>query len=343
MGVKIFEIVNAKPIKIEELKGKIIAVDASLVLYQFLASIRQMDGKLLTDSKGNVTSHLIGLLSRTTNMLKWEIKPVYIFDGKPPELKHQTQTLRKETKINATKLYEEATEKGDREAMRKYGSRTSKLTTQMCDEAKKLLEGLGVPYVNAPSEAEAQASYMAKKGDAWAIASQDADSFLFGAPKVIRNLAVGNKRKKPGTMTYEEVEPEIVLLKELLQELKLTQDQLIILAMLVGTDYNPGGIHGIGAKKALKLVQEYGTKYDALFENAKWNETFTTSWKEVFETFKQIPVTDEYKLEWKKPNEKELLKLLAEEHDFSTDRVKKTTEQLTEITNKRTQKGLNDW
>src|SRR3989338_6005331 len=128
MGVKIFDILPSKDLSWKELEGKIIAVDTSLFLYQFLASIRQRDGTLLTDSKGRTTSHLVGLFSRTINWMEKEIKPVFIFDGKPPELKIQVQQLRREAKQTAMKQYETALEQGNIEDMKKFASRTSKVT-----------------------------------------------------------------------------------------------------------------------------------------------------------------------------------------------------------------------
>lgn len=329
MGVKLTELLKIKEINFDDLKGKTVAIDASNHLYQFLSSIRERDGSLLKDSKGQVTSHLVGLFSRTTNLMQKNIKLVYVFDGKVPELKHAETARRKSIKIEAQKKYEDAAERQDVEEMKKYASRTSRLTPEMIAEAKKLLLALGIPIVQAPAEGEAQASYMTQK-DVYAIASQDADSLIFGAKRVIRNLSITGKKKMPGKLNYTDVSPELIILKENIEHLNITQDQLIALSILIGTDYNTGGIKGIGPKNALKLVKEYKTDFDAMFKHAKWDEHFGYSWKEVFDTIKNMPVTDDYSLNWGKINKDEVVKLLVHEHDFSLERVNSSLEKAAE-------------
>ncbi|MBI2142312.1 flap structure-specific endonuclease, partial [Candidatus Woesearchaeota archaeon] len=221
---------------------------------------------------------------------------------KPPELKHKEIEKRKAVKEEAEAEYTKALKKGDTELMRKYAGRFSRLTGDMISDAKKLLEALGIPYVDAPSEAEAQAAHMAKRGTGFAVASQDADSLLFGAPRLLRNLSITGRRKKAGALSYTTVNPELILLEENLKELGITHQQLIALCMLVGTDYNPGGIKGIGPKKALELVRKHKTNFEAAFREAKWSETFEEEWEEVFNTFTKIPVTDEYSAKWAQPD-----------------------------------------
>ncbi len=229
-------------ISISELKNKIIVIDASLYMYQFLATIRQADGSLLTDSHGNVTSHLVGLFSRSTNLMEQGIKLIFCFDGKPPKLKEHERERRKDIKIKATAEYEVAKEREDLEAMKKYASRTSKLTGEMVQEAKELISALGIPIVQAPCEGEAQASFLVKNKDAYAVSTNDADVLLFGAPRLVKNLSVSQKKKLPGKSAYTATKPEMIVLGDALQELGIKQDQLIALAMLVGTDYIYGGI-----------------------------------------------------------------------------------------------------
>ncbi len=163
MGVQITELLVKKEINLNELANKVIAVDSHLFLYQFLTTIRQRDGSLLIDSKGRVTSHLAGLFTRSTKLIEAGLKLVYVFDGEPPKLKHEERERRKKVKIEAQKKYEEAKKKEDLEEMRKYAARTTRLTPEMIEEAKKLIKALGIPVVEAPSEGEAQAAYMVKK------------------------------------------------------------------------------------------------------------------------------------------------------------------------------------
>lgn len=255
MGVPIGEIIPRKEIELENLYGKKIAIDALNAIYQFLSTIRQKDGTPLMDSKGRITSHLSGLFYRTINLMEAGIKPVYVFDGEPPEFKKKELEKRREAREEAEEKWREALEKGEIEEARKYAQRATRVNEMLIEDAKKLLELMGIPIVQAPSEGEAQAAYMAAKGSVYASASQDYDSLLFGAPRLVRNLTITGKRKLPGKNVYVEIKPELIILEEVLKELKLTREKLIELAILVGTDYNPGGIKGIGLKKALEIVR----------------------------------------------------------------------------------------
>ena len=321
MGVKLTDLLVIKPVGFEDLKNKVIAVDASIFLYQFLSTIRQRDGSLLLDSKGNVTSHLVGLFTRTITLLTKGIKPVYVFDGAPPKLKHLTQKLRVEAKKKAMEKYESAISKGYLEEAKKYASRTSKLTPDMVNEAKELLVSLGLPIVQAPSEGEAQASFLVKQDDAFAVASQDEDCLIFGAPRLLRNLSITGHKKVKGKVVYQKVLPEIVDLAQNLNHLGLDYSQLIILAILIGTDYNPGGVKGLGPKKALSLVKKFGKDFDSLFNSIGWD--YSISWREIYDTIVNMPVTKEYSLNFKPIQVDKVKSLLCDKHDFSEARVDK--------------------
>lgn len=342
MGVNLKEIVEKKPITFEELKGKILAVDGYNILYQFLTTIRTPDGRMLTDSRGNVTSHLIGLFSRTSSFLKQGLKPVFVFDGKVPELKHREIEKRIALKVEAQKKYETAVKEEDVEAMQKYGGRTARLTKEMVEDAKKLLTLMGVPVIQAPSEGDAQASFLVKNGDAWAVVSQDYDALLHGADRLIQNLSIAGRRKKTKVLATVIVKPEMIVLKDLLKELGISHDQLIYLSILVGTDYHPGGVKGIGPKKALALVKEHKTA-EKIFEAAKWGECCDVSWQEIVKLFKEMPVTRDYKLVFKAPDKDGIKKFLVEGHDFGEERVDKTLAELQEQHSKSQQKGLGDF
>ena len=343
MGVALTELLLIKEIDLDFLRSKTLIVDAPMWLYQFLSSIRQRDGSLLTDSKRNVPSHLMGLMTRISNLSQQNIKLAFVFDGEPPKLKHLTLEKRKEIKINAQKNFDMAKEKEDIELMKKYASRTSRLTDEMIDEAKKLIEAFGLPAIDAPSEAEAQASFMVKNHEAFAIATNDADALLFEAPKIVRNLNMAGKKKKANKLSFETINPDLINLEENLRHLGIKQEQLIALAMLIGTDYNSGGIKGIGPKTALKLVKVHKTDFDALFKETKWKDFFDFSWLEVFDLIKNIPVDKNYHLEWRKIDEEKLMKLLVDKHDFSEERVKSQIEGLTKTKQKRNQKGLGEF
>jgi flap endonuclease-1 len=327
MGVSLTDIIGARETDFEELGGRRIAIDAHNTLYQFLSIIRdRMTGESLKDSKGRVTSHLSGLFYRTSRMLEAGIDPVFVFDGEPPRFKDETIAQRRGIREGAREKWKQAVKEGDVEAVRRYSQQASKLTDEMIEDSKRLLGLMGVSCVQAPSEGEAQATHLLRQGRAWAVGSQDWDSLLFGSDRLIRNLTVSGRRKLPRRESYVTVKPELVELRDVLSQLGITQDQLIILGILVGTDYNQGGIKGIGPKKALQLVKEHKT-LEAVLKNVPWE--FRTPPDKIFDFFRNPPVED-IGIEPKTPDLEGLRKLLIEEHDFSPERVDSTLRKLGE-------------
>jgi flap endonuclease-1 len=339
MGTNLKELLVMEEITLDKLKNKILVVDTFNVLYQFLSTIRQRDGTPLKDSRGRITSHLTGLFNRTTRLMKEGIKLAFVFDGEPPGLKQKERERRVNVKIEAMKEYEKAKERGDIEDMKKYASRTSRLTGEMIEESKELIRALGLPVIQAPSEGEAQVAYIVGQGDAFAGVSEDYDSLLYGIPKLVKNLTISGKKKFGAT--YVTVKPKIVSISENLNNLGIDKDQLIILAILVGTDYNPGGVKGIGPKTALKLVKEHKHDFNKLFKEIDMD--FDFSWEEIYNLIKNMPVTKEYEIKWNKVDEDKIYKLLVEEHNFSKERVDNALKELLEAQKSKTQKGLGEW
>jgi flap endonuclease-1 len=336
MGVNLREIVTPEEIGMDSLAGKVIAIDALNIIYQFLSIIRdRFTGEPLKDSQGNVTSHLSGLFYRTTRMLESGITPVFVFDGKPPEFKQGVQLERHRIKEEAQAKLEEAIREGDREKIRLYAQQTSKVTDEMLREARHLLGAMGVQCVQGPSEGEAQAAYMSRRGLVYACGSQDWDSLLFGSERLIRNLASTGRRKLPGKETYVRVNPEMIDLIDTLSELAINQDQLITIGILVGTDYNPGGIKGIGPKKALQLVREKKT-FENVMKGLDWH--FDTPAEKIFNFFRSPPAED---VETRKGRpDAEKVKQILLGHDFSPDRINRTLEKLTDARKSRDQSDL---
>ncbi len=348
MGVDLKDLipeeVKVKITDLRLLRGKVIAIDAYNALYQFLTAVRQPDGTPLMDSQGRITSHLSGLFYRTTNLIENGIKPVYVFDGTPPELKSKEIERRTAIKEDAIKKYEEAIKAGDLESARRYAIIASKLTTDMVLEAKRLLEAMGVPYVNAPAEGEAQAAYMSKTGDAYATASQDYDSLLFGSLRLIRNLTISGKRKLPRREEYVEIVPELIELDKLLKALGIAHEALVDIGILVGTDYNPDGFENIGPKRAYQLIKTYGS-IEKIPKGLLKSPT-PVDVVSIKNYFLNPPVTKNYKLEWRAPDEKLIIEILVKEHDFSEDRVKNALERLSKAYRdhiKGEQAGLAKW
>lgn len=340
MGVQLGDIVPKQKIELEQLSGKIVAIDAMNSLYQFLAIIRQRDGQPLRDSRGRVTSHLSGLFYRTANLVELGIRPVYVFDGEPPKLKRRTVKKRIELRAEAAKEWEAALEAGDVEGARKFAQRAGRLTDEMVAGSKKLLDGMGVPWVQAPSEGEAQAAHLVQRGDAWAAGSQDFDSLLFGAPLLVRNLAITGRRKLPRKDAYVEVSPELMQLETTLKELGITREQLVDIGILVGTDYNEG-IKGIGPKKALDLVKKHGSMENIL--RTELVEKFEVDPLEVRDIFLKPNVTGKYKVKWGEPDQVKIKEFLCGEHDFSDARVQGAIDRLLKGKGEREQIKLEQW
>ncbi len=316
MGVKIKDILVYDAIEPSSLTDSIIAFDAFNQLYQFLSTIKQPDGGYLMDSKGRITSHLSGLFYRMSRLMMYNIRPVFVFDGKAPKFKEHEIALRRERKDEIIKKYEQALKEGRTDMARRYAMQITFLTSEMIEESKKLLELMGIPWIVAPSEAEAQASKMAEQGIVSAVASQDFDSLLFGAPRLIRNLSLTERRKLPGKNIYMKTEVEDYSLDKNLSMLGITRRKLVVIGMLVGTDFNPG-IKGIGPKKALKLVrskdeeqimEEYGLPHEIL-------EFF------LYPPYREVEIPDA------RPDYDRLLEFLLD-REFSRERVEKVINQL---------------
>ncbi|GMY22188.1 flap endonuclease 1 [Fagus crenata] len=321
--------------KFETYFGRKIAIDASMSIYQFLIVVGRSGTEMLTNEAGEVTSHLQGMFSRTIRLLEAGIKPLYVFDGKPPDLKKQELAKRYSKRADATEDLEEAKEAGDKEAIEKYSKRTVKVTKQHNEDCQRLLRLMGVPVIEAPSEAEAQCAALCKAGQVYAVASEDMDSLTFGAPRFLRHLMDPSSRKIP-VMEFE--------VAKILEELNLTMDQFIDLCILSGCDYCDS-IRGIGGQTALKLIRQHGS-IETILENIN-KERFhiPEEWpyQEARQLFKEpLVCTDEEQSEikWTAPDEEGLVTFLVNENGFNSDRVTKAIEKIKAAKNKSTQGRL---
>jgi flap endonuclease-1 len=338
MGVNISDIIIAKERSLGDFRSRKIAVDAYNTIYQFLSIIRQPDGTPMMDKQGRVTSHLSGIIYRTSSLLKEGMSPVFVFDGIPHDLKRGTIESRSEARKTAQKEWEKAMAEGDMEKAFSKATRASRLEKDMVTQSKELLTKMGIPHVQAPGEGEAQASHMSSRGDVWATASQDFDSLLFGSPRLIRNLTITGKRKLPSRQVYVEVNPEEIELKMALSSLEITRKQLVDLSVLIGTDYNPG-IKGIGPKKALSLIRKHGDLDKGMEKEGFEIENL----EEIRGIFLSPDVTDEYELNWTDPDEERVLDFLCGGFDFSEDRVKGALAKISEAKSARQQQSLDTW
>lgn len=327
MGVKFKDIVSPEEISLKDLEGRTVAIDAYNTIYQFLSGIRQRDGSPLMDQNGNVTSHLSGILYRTASIVDKGIKPIYVFDGESHEHKAKTLEQRRAIKEEAMEKWEEAKAAGNIEEARKFAIRTSRMSPYILESSKELLDYMGIPYVQAVGEGEAQGAYMVNQGDAWAVASQDYDCLLFGAPRIVRNLTLSG-----GLSNLEYLE-----LEKVLEELDLSREQLIDVALMVGTDFNEG-IHGIGAKTGIKLIRNNSLE-DVLVQKGITDVEVEPD--ELRDIFLKHDVNTDYKIKFKSAKTDKLLEFMCEEHGFSESRVLNVTDKLKKLSS--TQKSLEDW
>ncbi|MBI4044345.1 MAG: flap endonuclease-1 [Candidatus Diapherotrites archaeon] len=324
MGTAIGELVVKEEIELGYLSGRIVGIDSYNIIYQFLSSIRGPDGTPLMDAEGNVTSHLTGLLYRTTNLMEKGVKPVFVFDGKPHRLKEKTLEERRKTRTDAIEKHEQALREGNLEDAKKFGSRALRLSDEMISGAKKLLGYMGLPVIEAPSDGEAQISQMCARGALFGCISQDYDSLLFGTPLLLRNIAVSGKRKAPGRNFYVDVAPEKIELSKNLEALGISREKLIWIAILIGTDFNEK-FPLIGPKKALALVKKFNS-FGEIVKETGFEPGF--DYREIEEIFLNPPYSQDFKIEFQLPDREKILDFLVSQHGFSSIRVESALKKL---------------
>lgn len=334
MGVQITNILPKKQIEMKELLGKKIAIDAFNWIYQFLSIIRDREtGEPLKDSKGRVTSHLSGLFYRTSKLMEAGIRPVYVFDGKPPEFKFAIRE-RLERKNEARWKLMKAVEDEDVESIRKLSQQTSRLNDEMIEQSKNLLRYMGIPVIQAPSEGEAQCAFLCRENLVFSTASQDSDSLLFGSPRLIKNLSITGKRKLPKQDVYIEIQPELIELKDI-EKMGLKREQLIIMGLLVGSDFNPG-IKGIGPKRALDLVKKEKTLQNVL-KSVEWNHEIPA--EKIYDFYLNPPLDKKVQIKFEGIEEEKIMNIMVDEHEFSKERIEKVVKNLKE----KKQTSLGSW
>uniref|UniRef100_A0A7N0VID6 Flap endonuclease 1 n=1 Tax=Kalanchoe fedtschenkoi TaxID=63787 RepID=A0A7N0VID6_KALFE len=320
---------SMKQQKFESYDGRQIAIDASLSIYQFLIVVGRNGTDTLTNEAGEVTSHLFGMFGRTIRLMEAGIKPVYVFDGPPPDLKRKEIAKRYSKREVAAQDLADAMEIGDMEDIEKYSKQTVKVTKKHTDDCKKLLQLMGVPIVQAPSEAEAQCAVLCKSDKVYAMASEDMDSLAFGAPRFLRHLM------EPVSRKVAVFEFEIM---KVLEDLNLSMDQFIDVCILSGCDYCES-IRGIGGQTALKLIRQHGSLENVIDKINKQRYRIPDDWEyqEARQLFKEPSVVgdvEKMQFQWNAPDEEGLLNFLVGENGFKGDRVVRGVEKLTASNNK---------
>ena len=318
MGVLLTPIVVKETIALADLRGRRLAVDAHGELYQFLALIRLPDGTPLKDTHGRITSHLSGLFYRTTRLIADAgLQPVFVFDGRPPVEKAAEIQRRRAVRARYEDEAAAARQSGDLATAYSKSTMTSRLDADRIADARQLLRLMGLPIVHAPSEAEAQAAHMARRGDVWGAASKDYDALLFGAPRLVRFLTISGREFLPSQGISRPITPELIDLQRMLDALGISRTQLIDLGLLVGTDFHPG-VKGVGPKKALRLVTRFGA-----IEHmpADVRDAFGTGLDRLRQIYLEPPVQDAYVVTPRPCDVDGVIRFLGDEHAFRRDRV----------------------
>jgi len=339
MGLDLKPLLIREKTNLESFTNKIVAIDAYNAIYQFLAIIRGPEGLHLSDAQGHVTSHITGLFYRNINFLSLGIKPIYVFDGKPPSLKSAEIEHRKQIKKDATVKYERAMSEGKMDDARKYAQQTTSMKDGMVEDSKHLLDLFGIPYIQAPSEGEATAALLTTTGHADVAASQDFDSILFGARKLVRNFTNSGRRKLPNRNSYIEIEPEIIEYKKNLESLGITREQLIDVGILIGTDFNPDGFERVGPKTAIKMIKEHG-KLEDITQIQEQLEII--DYNAIRKIFLEPEVAKVDKIEFGEVKYDDIISYLSNERSFSRDRVNSSLNRLKKSLEKKSQ-TLEKW
>ncbi|MEM0257507.1 MAG: flap endonuclease-1 [Thermofilum sp.] len=319
MGCRLTPLVTPLRIGLAGVTGRTLAVDALNAIYQFLALVRTSSGGFLRNRKGYVTSHLVGMASRYSKLAADNAcRFIFVFDGPPHPLKRAELERRERVRERALEEYKLALLSGNLEKALSKAVVAIRVDQWIIESSKKLVTLMGFPVVDAPSDAEAQAAFIVARGDAWAVSSQDWDSLLYGADRLVRYLTLTGFEWLPSKQVARKLEPELVELGKLLNTLGLTRKQLVEVAVLSGTDYNRP-VRGIGPLKAYKLIKLYGS-LEKLPSNLR--KQLPENYEDIVNLFLHPRVKEDYEIDFREPRVEELYRFLVDENDFSPERAR---------------------
>ena len=322
MGCNLKDLVRPESINLNDLEGERVAVDVFLSAYQFITAMTGEDGRPLS-REGKPVAHIMGFLDRATTLIAAGIDPVFVFDGRPHNLKQDTLRERRERKENAKTRWNAAVEEGDMKAAKKLGPQIAEYTQEMVQETKDLFDTLGVAWIEAPMEAEGAAAVRARRGELHAVATQDWDALLYGSPIMIRNLMSHGTRKFGRTLTAEKI-----VLRDVLDEHDITQEQLVDLGIMIGTDFHPG-FRGIGPKTGLKLIKTHGT-LEAVAEEK--GHVIPKNLDDIRGLFHNHPIhTDMNIPEAGRAVEEQVRRFIQKDRGFSESRTERALERLASV------------
>jgi flap endonuclease-1 len=290
-------------ININDLEDKVVAIDTSLILYQFLIAIKSSED--LKNKDGKITSHIHAILTKVLTYLKKRIYPIFVFDGKAPEIKTKTLQHRSQIKKKAEENLKNDILLTDEEK-KKMLKRSLKITEEQIKECKEILNIIGIPYIESPTEADPQCAYLVKEGIADSVISDDMDLLAFGTSKLIR----GKSNKL-----------EIYDLNIILKELKLTYDEFVELCILFGCDYC-NTIKKIGVKRAYELILKH-KNIESIIKLKKYDIPEDYNYKTIIDYFKNPPILKIKKndIKWLPPNLDLLKDKLLNDYDYNPTNV----------------------
>jgi len=292
--------------KYEDYTGKTIAIDTSLVIYKYISAMRKT-GKDLTNKEGRVTSHLHGLLYLINKLLSLKITPIFVFDGKPPDIKKGTLKKRQDIKKNAeNKLTDEALTQLSIEEKIKFFMQSTRISPEIIEDTKLFFKILGIPFVDSVEEADAQMVCLVENKIAYAVATEDMDLLTFGSDRVLKNFFSLKEDK------IIEIDRE-----KMLKQLKMNRDQFIDMTILLGCDYLPT-LDKVGLVKTYQLMTTHKS-LDNIFKVIKQPENY--DYEEVRDYFKnavsKCVIPSEESMKIVKTDNNPIYKLLVEKYEFN--------------------------
>jgi flap endonuclease-1 len=308
----------------EEVANSVVAVDAHNWLYRYLTTtVKWTTDDVYTTAAGEEVANLVGIVQGLPRFFEHDLTPVFVFDGGVTELKADEVAERREQRERAEERLADAEERGDAVEAARLEARTQRLTDVILATTRELLSLLDVPVVDAPAEGEAQAAHMARRGDVDYAGSEDYDTLLFGAPLTLRQLTSKGS-------------PELMDLAATLDRHGISWEGLIDVAILCGTDFNPG-VDGVGPKTALRAIEEHGDLW-AVLDAEGWQ---VANADRVRDLFRDPPVTDDYAVDLDiDPDVAAAREYVVEEWEVDADEVARGFDRIEESL---VQTGLDRW
>ncbi|KPN30601.1 flap endonuclease 1 [Halolamina pelagica] len=318
------DVAAIEDVSFDSLAGSVVAVDAHNWLYRYLTTtVKFTADSVYTTGSGEEVANLVGVVQGLPKFFEHDVTPVFVFDGGVTDLKSDEVERRREQREKAEERRQEAEEAGDGVEAARLDARTQRLTDTIHETTRGLFDRLDVPYIEAPAEGEAQCAHMAARGDVDYAGSEDYDTMVFGAPRTLRQLT-------------SKGEPELMDLQKTLDKHEISYEQLVDVALLMGTDFNDG-VSGYGPKTAVKAVKEHGDIWGVM----EADDVYVENADRIRELFFDPPVTDEYEVDLDvDPDIDAARAYVVDEWEVDADEVERGFERIEESL---VQTGLDDW